>query len=84
MSSARIINRRCLTANYRSRGTTDGTARAEPNSFELCRVVTEENGVKVGTNDPILMHYLLSFDWQIVFSLLTKVAKSSKWLKTNF
>jgi hypothetical protein len=35
----------------------------------------EENKVKVGTNDPILMHYLLSFDWQIVLSLLTKVAK---------
>ena len=44
----------------------------------------EENKVKVGINDPILMHYLLSFDWQIVFSLLTEVAKSSKWLRTNY
>ena len=45
--------------------------------------MTEENGVKVGTNDPILMHFLLSFDWQIGFSLLTEVVKSSKWLKID-
>ena len=43
----------------------------------------EENKVKVGTNDPILMHYLLSFDWQKVLSLLTKVAKCTTH-KKNF
>jgi hypothetical protein len=43
----------------------------------------EENKVKVGTNDPILMHFLSLFGWQIVFSLLTEVVKSSKWLKIS-
>ena len=29
------------------------------------------------------MHFHFSFDWQIVFSLLTQVGKSTKWLKKD-